>query len=53
MLKGLKYKLRIFVIEMMENETKSFGDNNDVILNLSVPESRLKKKHHSINYNYV
>ena len=37
----------------MEYETKIFGDNNAVIINTSVPESTLKKKHHSINYNYV
>ena len=38
---------------MMENDTKSFGDNNAVILNSSVPELRQKKKHHVIHYNYV
>ena len=43
MLKGNKYKLRMFGIEIMENEAKSFGDNNTVILISSVPESRLKK----------
>ena len=47
-LKGLKYNLRMFGIEIMENETKCFGNNNAVILNFPVPESRLKKKHHSI-----
>ena len=53
MIRALKYKLWMFGIEIMENETKIFGDNNAVILNTSVPESTLKKKHHSINYNYV
>ena len=53
MLKGLKYKLRMFEIEIMENDTKHFGDNNAVIFNSLFPESRLKKKRHSINYNYV
>ena len=51
MVKALKYKLRMFGIEIMD--TKIFGDNNSVILNASVPESTLKKKHHSVNYNYV
>ena len=37
----------------MEDETKIYGDNNAVVLNTSVPESTLKKKQHSINYNYV
>ena len=51
MIKALKYKLRMFGIEIMD--TKIFGDNRAVILNSSVPESTLKKKHHSVNYNYV
>jgi hypothetical protein len=32
MIKSLKYKLRMFGIKIMENETKVFGDNNAVIL---------------------
>ena len=52
-IKALKYKLWMFGIEIMEDETKIFGENNAVIINTSVPESTLKKKHHSINYNYV
>ena len=38
MLIGLKYKRRIFGVEVMENETKSFGDNNVVIFNSLVSE---------------
>ena len=53
MIKALKYKLWMFGIEIMEEETKIYGDNNAVIINTSVPELTLKKKHHSINYNYV
>ena len=53
MIKALKYKVWIFGIEIMEDKTKIFGDNNAVIINTSVPESTLHKKHHSINYNYV
>ena len=53
MIKALKYKLWMFGIKIMEDETKIFGDNNAVIINNLVPESTLKKKHHSINYNYV
>ena len=53
MIKALKYKLWMFGIENMEDETKIFGDNNAVIINISVPESTIKKKHHSINYDYV
>ena len=51
MIKALKYKLLMFGIEVMD--IKIFGDNNSVIINSSVPESTLKKKHHSVNYNYV
>ena len=43
----------MFGIEIMEDETKIFGDNNAVIINTSVPESTLKNMHHSIHYNYV
>ena len=53
MIKALKYKLWRLGIEIMEDKTKIYGDNNAVILNTSVPESTLKKKYHSINYNYV
>ena len=53
MVKALKYKLWMFGIKIMENEVKIYGDNNAVILNALVLESTLKKKHHSVNYNYV
>ena len=33
MIKALKYKLWMFGIEIMEDETKIFGDNNAVIIN--------------------
>ena len=53
MIKALKYKLWMFGIDIMEDETKIFCDNNSVVINTSNPESTLKKKHHSINFNYV
>ena len=34
-------------------ETKIFGDNQSVVTSTSVPESTLKKRHHSVNFNYV
>ena len=37
MIKALKYKLLMFDIEIMEDDTKIFGDNNAVIINTSVP----------------
>ena len=49
----MRYKLRIFGIDIIEDGTKLFGDNNAVIVNTSMPDSTLKKKHHSINYNYI
>ena len=52
-IKALIYKLWMFGIEIMEDETKIFGDNNAFIINTLVPESPLKKKNHSLNYNYV
>ena len=53
MIKALTYKLWIFGIEILDNETKIFEHNNSVISNVSAPESTLKKKHHSINYNVI
>ena len=53
MVKSVKYKLRMFGIPLIENETKILGDNRAVILNASVPESTLRKKHHSVNYHFV
>jgi len=52
MIKSLNYKLRMFGIPI-DGPAQVYGDNNAVILNSSVPESTLKKKHHSVNYNYV
>ena len=43
----------MFGIEMIENETKCFGNNNAAILNLSVPQLRFKMEYHLTNYNYV
>ena len=50
MIKALKYKLWMFGIEIVEDKVKIYRDNNAVILNTSVPESTLKKKHHLVNY---
>ena len=52
-IKALKYKLWMFGIDIMENETKKFSNNNSVVINTSNPESTLMKKHHSININYI
>ena len=52
-IKALKYKLRMCGVEILDEGTKVFGDNNAVVKNCSSPESTLSKKHHSINYHYV
>ena len=52
MVKALSYKLRMFGIPI-DVPAQVYGDNNAVVLNSSVPESTLKKKHNSVNYNYV
>ena len=43
----------MFGIDIMENETKIFSNNNSKVINTSGPESTLKKKHYSINFNYI
>ena len=43
MIKALKYKLWMFGIDVMENETKIFCDNNSVVIYTSNPESTLKE----------
>ena len=52
MIKAMNYKLRMFGIPI-EGPARVFGDNNAVVLNSSLPDSALKKKHHSINYHFV
>ena len=34
-------------------EVWMYGDNLSVINNVSKPESTLKKKHHSVSFNYI
>ena len=52
MIKALNYKLRMFGIPI-DGPACVYGDNNAVVLNSSNPESVLRRKHHSVNYNYV
>jgi len=51
-IKSLRYKLRMFGIPI-DGPANVFGDNDAVIKNCSMPESTLKKKHHSISYHTV
>ena len=53
MIKALKFKLRMFGVDLLDGETKLFGDNNAVVNNSSCPELTLSKKYHSINYHYA
>ena len=50
LVEGLRYKLRMFGVEV-EGPADIFCDNEAVTKNCSIPESTLKKKHHSIDFN--
>jgi len=51
LIKSLRYKLRMLFGVPIEGPTNVFCDNEAVTKNCSIPESVLKKKHHSINYH--
>ena len=50
MAKSLRYKLRMFGIPI-DGSTNIYCDNEAVYQNTVIPESTLKKKHHSIAYH--
>ena len=50
MIEGLRYKLRMLGIPI-DGPANVFCDNEAVYKNTSIPESVLKKKHHSIAYH--
>ena len=50
LVEALRYKLRMFGVPI-EEATNVFCDNETVYKNTSLPESTLKKKHHSIAYH--
>jgi hypothetical protein len=50
LIEALRYKLRMFGVPI-EGATNVFCDNEAVYKNTSLPESTLKKKHHSIAYH--
>ncbi len=50
LIEALRYKLQIFGVPL-ENSANIFCDNEAAYKNTSVPESTLKKKHHSIAYH--
>jgi hypothetical protein len=49
-IEGLRYKLRMMGVEL-QGACNVFCNNNAVVLNSSVPESVLKKKHAAVNYH--
>ena len=50
MIEALRYKLRMFGIPI-DGSTNIYCDNEAVYKNTSIPESVLKKNHHSIAYH--
>ena len=50
MIESLRYKLRMFGIPIV-GPTNVYCDNEAVYKNTTIPESTLKKKHHSIAYH--
>ena len=50
LIEGLRYKLRMFGVPIL-GPTNVYCDNEAVTKNCSIPESTLKKKHHSIAYH--
>ena len=50
LIEALRYKLRMFGIPI-DGPTNIFCDNEAVTKNCSIPESTLRKKHHSIAYH--
>ena len=52
MIEGLRYKLRMLGVPI-DGGCNVFCDNNGVVLNTTVPESKLKKKHAAVNYHRV
>ena len=50
LIEALRYKLRMFGVPI-EGPTNIFCNNKAVYKNCSIPESTLRKKHHSIAYH--
>ena len=50
MVEALRHKLRMFGIPL-DGAANVFRDNEAVYQNTSIPESTLRKKHHSIAYH--
>jgi len=51
MIKALRYKLRMFGVPL-EGPARVYCDNESAYKNVSIPDSTLNKKHHSIAYHF-
>ena len=51
--RGLRYKLRMMGISLLDEPAYIYGDNKSVLANTTIPDSTLKKKSHSITYRFV
>ena len=51
--RGLRYKLRMMGISLLDEPAYIYGDNKSVLANTTIPDSTLKKKSHSITYHFV
>jgi hypothetical protein len=52
MVSALRIKLKCFSFPL-QGPSNIFEDNNFVVMNVSIPESTLSKKHNSINYHII
>jgi hypothetical protein len=52
LIESLRYKLRMFGVPLV-GPANMFCDNNGVVVNCTIPESTLKKKHNAIAYHKV
>jgi hypothetical protein len=52
LIEALRYKLRMFGVPV-DGPANVYCDNHGVVINSSMPESTLKKKHNSIAYHRV
>ena len=51
--RGLGYKLRMMGIDLLCEPTYIYGNNQSVLCNTAILDSKLKKKAKSVAYHYV
>ena len=51
-IKSMRFKLRMFGVPLV-GPAQEFCNNQGVVMNASIPESVLTKKHNAINYHAV